>query len=163
MKRKFCLFLIGLFLLGALMGNQVAVAEEIERPKSVLSTDVYALTTGMINAKYEKVLKPDLSYTLGAGIDSTFGVSAFLGTIGIRKYLKPTAPEGFWFEGSGGIVTVSVLGISVIVYTVTGGLGYKWFLGEKFVMEPYAGYTVASIAGYSTGVFNWGFSVGFAF
>lgn len=156
MKKVVCLLAVVSLVLGSV---GVVAAEEIERPKNVLSIDVYSLTQGAFEGQYERVLNPSLSYTLGAGVASTLGANAFLGTIGIRKYLKPIAPEGFWFGGSVGVVAVSVLGISVTGYTVAGGLGYKLLTG-KFIIEPYIGYEMASIGGFSGGSFAWGLGVG---
>lgn len=140
------------------------VTEETERPKNVISVDFLALTQGMINAQYEKAFKPDISWTLGVSFPSSGGVG---GTVGIRKYIKSTAPEGFWFGGSGGIATVSVSGVSATGFIIAGNLGYKLILGERFAIEPYlrTGYMLSSIAGYQVDSFNvlYGLNIGYVF
>ena len=143
------------------------VTEEIERPKNVISVDPLAFTQGMINAQYEKAFKPDVSWILGINFPSS-GVAAGLGgAIGIRKYTKSIAPEGFWFGGSGGMATVSISGVSTRAFMLVGSVGYKLILGEKFTVEPYLGtrYMMSSIAGGQVDSFSilYGLNIGYVF
>lgn len=149
--------------------TEEAVTEEIERPKNVISVDLLALTQEMINAQYERAFKPNVSWILGVSFPSSGEATDWGGTVGIRKYIKSTAPEGFWFGGSGGIATISVSEGSTRGFILVGSLGYKLILGERFTVEPYlgTGYMISSTDGDEdeVGGFNvlYGLNIGYVF
>ncbi len=170
MGSKVYLLLIGLLLLGFCLGSGVAVAEEVERPKKIISVNPLALAQGWINFQDEKLLKPDASVVSEWSFFLRGGVIGFGSTWGGRKYIKPIAPEGFWFGTRFGYVYVfeTYSYYRSALFRLGGNLGYKFLLGGVFTIEPYLGveYIIGTLNGYDiVSVFNipYGLNIGFAF
>ncbi|MBA7497197.1 hypothetical protein ES702_07809 [subsurface metagenome] len=170
MRSEIYLFLIGLLLLGFCLGSGVAVAEAVQRPKKVISVNPLALAQGWINFQDEKVFRPDASIASEWSFFLRGGVIGLGYTGGGRKYIKPIAPEGFWFGARFGYVFLfeTYSYYSSMLVRLGGNLGYKFLLGGVFTIEPYLGaeYIIGTLTGYEVvsgyGVL-YGLNIGFAF
>ncbi len=163
-KKGICLVLAMMLILG--MVGSTALAGN--RPGSVVSTEVLQLFQGGINLQYERVLNPGMSFYAAPTVSFGGGVTGLGATAGIKKYFKPTAPEGFWFGGFGNFGYISGFGMSVTVFGGGANAGYKYFLTDKFTIEGSAGmaYTYISAGPFGgVGAFGttYGVNVGYAF
>ena len=152
-KKGICLALAMMLILG--MVGSTALAGN--RPGSVVSTNVFQLFQGGINLQYERVLNPGMSFYAAPSVSFGGGAVGFGATVGIKKYLSPTAPEGLWFGGFGSFAYVSALGISATVFGGGANIGYKYFLTDRFTLEGSIG---AAYEYLSLGVFGGGGAFG---
>ena len=146
-KKGICLVLVMMLILG--MVGSTALAGN--RPQSVVSTSVIQLFQGGINLQYERVLNPGMSFYAAPSIALGGGAIGFGVTAGIKKYLSPTAPEGFWLGGFGNFAYASALGISATVFGGGANVGYKYFITDRFTLEGSIG---AAYEYLSLGVFG---------
>jgi hypothetical protein len=154
-KKGICLVLAMMLILG--MVGSTALAGN--RPGSVISTEVFSDLDRFINVEYEKVLNPGMSlYAVpyfGVGLGFTdMGVVA-----GIKKYLKPTAPEGLWIGGFGAFNYFSIWGFSGTIFSAGANAGYKYFITDKFTIEGSAGLAYIVGLGFTT---VYGINIGMA-
>ena len=163
-KKGICLVLAMMLILGVVGSTALAA----NRPASVVSTEVIALVQGGINLEYEKVLNPGMSLYAAPTVSSGGGVTGLGVVAGIKKYFKPTAPEGFWLGGFGNFGYIFGFGISVTVFGGGANVGYKYFLTDRFTLEGSVGlayeYLSLGILG-GAGVFGttYGVNIGYAF
>ena len=108
-----------------------------KKEKLVISTNVISLAQGVLNVQYEGASEHigylgTVSYTPG------YGFYAVGWLLGVRAYLLPTAPAGFWIGCRGGSSLYESWPLSIISFLFVGEVGYKMVLGG-FALEPYAG------------------------
>ncbi len=162
-KKGICLVLVMMLILG--MVGSTALAGQ--RAGSVVSTNVFQLFQGGINLQYERVLNPGMSFYAAPSVSFGGGAIGFGATAGIKKYLSPTAPEGFWFGGFGNFAYVSGLGIPVTFFGGGANVGYKYFLTDRFTLEgsiglAYEYLTLGPFGGGGAFGVTYGVNVGFA-
>lgn len=136
LNRKFLVAVAGILILG--LAGSVVLAQE--RPQSVVSTSDMGLVLGSINmVEYERAIGAGMSFYVAAGIGwgDIFGaaMSIFSVTSGIKKYLRDTAPEGFWFGGFAGFFSARVWGESASGFAGGGNVGYKSFITDRLTIE----------------------------
>lgn len=138
--------------------------------QNVITTNPLGLVQGVIDLSYERVLSPGWSIVIDPRF--MFGEASGIGVIaGIRRYISPTAPKGFFIGGSGVLASVSVGLVSGRAYGFGGDIGYKWILQNGFAIEAGLGLkfvsTTVSFLWYSyTGsgiVATYLFGLGYAF
>jgi len=166
-----CITVVACLVLGVLGGTGLAA----ERPQRVIAAsgsglvELYedevgvtsALFRGAVGLEYEKVTNPNSSFYVVPAL--TFGgqIPGVKGTVGLKKYIKPTAPEGFWWGVHGS------LGLAVdegIALTIPGGglnVGYKYFLPKNFIAEWSFGLAYISVTGEDIEISGPGPSVSF--
>jgi len=143
--RKLKMILIGFLFL--IISPKDGLSEGSPDFKRVVSVNPLGLVLGVGNVSYEWVIKPDFSgvgnLSFSFAKSGGWNWSAFGGGGGVKKYLKPEAPQGLWYGGEGGLLIYSAeyLGIrSSSTFISLGGLvGYKWIVKEGFTIEPQGG------------------------
>ncbi len=151
MKKKWISLVLVMMLILGVVGS-TALAQQ--RPGSVISTNPIGLLLAVINVEYEKVLNPGMSLYAAPMLMIRSGITAFGGRAGVKKYFRPTAPEGFWLGGFGNFAYVSA-GTVASAASFGGGanVGYKHFFTDNFIIEGSLGlayiYMSASVFGYT--------------
>lgn len=165
-KKGICLVLAIMLILGVVGSTGLAA----NRPQSVFSGGFSMLlpegeTITYFGAGYERTLGSGLTVHGEVSRGSESIVTTYRGLLGIRKYLKPTAPEGLWIGGFASMDYWSIifLGLKLDSGTFFGfgaEAGYKYFFTPNLSVEPFAR------AAYYTGdrgfVLSLGASIGYA-
>lgn len=159
-KKGICLILAIMLILG--MAGSTVLAEQ--RPGSVFSGSFSMLLPGggsitYFGADYERTLSSGLTVHGEASLSSETLVTGLRGLLGIKKYLKPTAPEGLWIGGFASMDywSMSFLGIKIASGTFFGfgaEAGYKYFFTPNLSVEPFVR------VGYYTGDRGFALSLG---
>jgi len=159
-KKGICLVLVMMLILGVVGSTALAG----NRPQSVFSGGLSMLLPGgvtitYLDAGYERSLSSGLTFHGEAGLGLESGVTILRGLLGIKKYLKPTAPEGLWIGGFASMDywSVNFFGIEIFSETFFGfgaEAGYKYFFTPNLSVEPFAR------AGYYTSGVGFALSLG---
>jgi hypothetical protein len=120
-------------------------------PQWTISVDPLTTALGFAHVQIERVLAPKLSIYFGPHLhvyknvfskapEDYTGVGA---EIGLRRFLKPYAPTGFWGQVRGVLAHVS-LDNSGTKKTGSGGyvsalVGYTWIFGGRLILAGGAG------------------------
>ena len=127
---------------------------------SIISGNPIALPFSILEAEYEKVWTPNMSLVGRVAFASQTRErywgdcrsARFGGSVGIKRYLTPTAPEKSWYEVNVGLQYVSVecsgryvgsVSSRGILFGITGVVGYKWVFG-RLTVEPTLGMSISS-------------------
>lgn len=136
--------------------NNAALAKELEKPEEKkffgeISITPLGLTygTGKTGSlAYEIVFEPDLGIegeillTGSQKLDGWEWRALFFGlAITVKRYIKLVAPTGIWYGGSIGVIPIVMErgeeeGGAHLYFILSGNIGYKWLVGEKFTLEP---------------------------
>lgn len=132
-KRVVLVVVVGILILGLAGDSALAQKkkEELrrERPERVLSSNVLALSQGVINLEYETAPVGVMGFYIAPELAFTGGATFFALTLGVKKYSRDTGPEGFWWGPSVSYTTRIVMGQSL------GGGGAGLNVGYKTIMD----------------------------
>lgn len=112
------------------------------------------LLVGALNGAYEKSLGNYNSFLVSGSYYSwtllSDKITGIGGGVGYRHYLGDEEFNGFFGQGSAGVVFASALGVSTTAFDVGGLAGYKWIFGEGFTLEAGAGasFVLGTLKGY---------------
>jgi len=136
-----------IFFLSSAFAGQ-ALAKEYEKPKNVLTFDLFNGFRGMGSMEYQRLLSDNIALTAQGLFWSmeleTWDVTAVGAGLGVRKYSQGTAPEGGYMAAnvyvakvSAGtvVLTGSPTDLQESFYIIpTATVGYSWIMDE-FLME----------------------------
>lgn len=139
--------------IAVMVGSMPALAEE-----KAITINPLGFAFGLYNAEYETKTSEDMSLTFSGlywavDFDASFSMSMLGVEVGIKKYLRGQALEGFYIGGSGmagyANVTDGTDSGTATVLGASGFAGYKFVTGGGFVVDVRAGiskplYTAAS-------------------
>ena len=167
-KKGICLVLVMMLIL-VMMGSTALAAN---RPQTVFSGGLsiwYWPGEGSITSidvAYEKTLNAGFALHGKGSLGLESGVTILGGLVGVKKYLRPTAPQGLWIGGFASLSNFSAplgggLRISANVFGFGAEGGYRYFFTPNLSVEPFAqvGYYTAEV-GFA---FTFGANVGYSF
>ena len=169
MKKKGICLVLAMMLILVMVGSTALAAN---RPQSVFSGGLSmwfvpgAGSITYLDADYERSFNPDFSFHGKASFGLESGITIIRGSLGIKKYLSSTGPEGLWIGGYGSLDywSITVPGwftASATFYGFGAEGGYRYFFTPNLSVEPFA-----QVGFYTGGLglaFTFGANVGYGF